>query len=164
MGLHDFAASDGWLDQFKTSEAGSQYCWGQVGWGIQPPASPHSHPTPTHTHAITFALSEMRYFRFFNSSMTDRWTDGQTEQWMDGHPHPSYGPFMKLEVDKCVNAHFKWYVLREWDWGLWAPAHLSALVVRVFKMVFIWLQCKRLFFFCFNQIVTTEDSKEDCTG
>ena len=31
----------------KTSDAGSQYCCGQVGRGIQPPSTTHT-PLPTH--------------------------------------------------------------------------------------------------------------------
>ena len=52
----------------KTSDAGSQYCWGRVGRGILPPTTPHATPRPSspppHTHTYTRSIQNARLSTF----------------------------------------------------------------------------------------------------
>ena len=64
----------------QTSDARSQYRFGQMGRVIRPPALTHSHPHPSpHTHTITTAASEI--FAFLTGAWrTNGPTDWQTNQ------------------------------------------------------------------------------------
>ena len=64
----------------KTSDAGSQYCCGWVGRGLQPPTKPQSSPL---THKHTQKVSKTLVFPLNHYGLTDGPTDLQNDRPTD---------------------------------------------------------------------------------
>ena len=81
--------------QLKTSDAGSQYCCGWVGRGIQPPSTPQS---PSHTRTYTKSIKNCRFstFRLDHHGPTDQRTDGPMDQLTDKASYRVACPQLKI--------------------------------------------------------------------
>ena len=82
MGLHDFAASDNWLDQFKKSDA--EHNIDADKWAEAPNPQPHptsTTPPNTHPHSNLCTIRNARFLRFYLEH--DGLMDQQTNKRMD---------------------------------------------------------------------------------